>query len=417
MPSRFKSRKTRVQNIGTKYYKYSADFLDAGVDKSGAIIYNNIVSFVPFVMFVSCVMRKDMGKEIPEYMKILQYVYGNIANAKLVGGSLKIHTEAELCRIFGVCRKTVRKALDQLVEEGLLIRKPSRGTFIRPEVVDSYSMRFGDNLAIGLVYGAGTSTFLSDYYMIQTEKIFERLRANDCIARQIYFNGNSEQEAELLNGSKLDGIIWLAPERKHIPTMQTLKSCNIPVVSTFPSFISDEFNSVALDYYKCGYTVAKYLLDHGHRRILYINKNPSDVEAVKKAGCKAAFADCGAEWHERLWNCNANGFRKPQVESIIEHAGKFSAVNCHEIHVYHVKQLLANRKDVQIIHNIHSESAAGKESVPEILIPVAQTAEIAVEMLLEIIKYPSVKARQLLLESAIIEPETYKPKSKQEVLK
>ena len=42
----------------------------------------------------------------------------------------RVPTEAELTRIFQVGRSTIRKALQRLVEEGLLVRSPGKGTFI-----------------------------------------------------------------------------------------------------------------------------------------------------------------------------------------------------------------------------------------------------------------------------------------------
>jgi DNA-binding LacI/PurR family transcriptional regulator len=243
--------------------------------------------------------------------------------------------------------------------------------------------------------------------MIQTVKMYESLMAADCLVRPMYFNGNSEQEAELLSKSKLDGVIWQLPMRKHMSVLRMFKACNVPVISTFPSFISGEFDCIALDYYKCGYTVAKYLLGRGHRNILYINKNPSDVEAVKKAGCMAAFAEFGVEWQERLWHCDENGFSEAKVKSILKHSGDFSAINCHTLHVNCVKHELADRQDVQIIHNIHCKVDVVREGMPGILIPAAQAGAMAVDMLLDMIKQPelSVNPRQVLLESKIIEPE------------
>lgn len=42
----------------------------------------------------------------------------------------RVPTEAELTRFFQVGRSTIRKALQRLVEEGLLVRSPGKGTFI-----------------------------------------------------------------------------------------------------------------------------------------------------------------------------------------------------------------------------------------------------------------------------------------------
>ncbi|MBV6416545.1 MAG: HTH-type transcriptional repressor YvoA [Steroidobacteraceae bacterium] len=46
------------------------------------------------------------------------------------GPGAQIPTEAELCRLFGVSRITVRKALADLVREGWLVRHQGRGTFV-----------------------------------------------------------------------------------------------------------------------------------------------------------------------------------------------------------------------------------------------------------------------------------------------
>lgn len=43
----------------------------------------------------------------------------------------RIPTEPELCRLFGVSRITIRKAIDELAREGWLVRQQGRGTFVQ----------------------------------------------------------------------------------------------------------------------------------------------------------------------------------------------------------------------------------------------------------------------------------------------
>ncbi|MEI8246761.1 MAG: GntR family transcriptional regulator [Lentisphaerota bacterium] len=346
-----------------------------------------------------------MTVAIPSYLKIRQYVFSCIANAKLDGGTTKIHTEEELCEIFGVCRTTVRKALDHFVKEGLLVRKPRLGTFIRPEIIDVLNIGLGRTFTFGLIYGDGMVTFLDEYYMSQTVEVFQSMVNAGCLCRQIYFDENPERSAAQLSRSKLDGIIWMSPDRSLIPIVQLFESFNIPVVTTFPLFLSENLNSIELDYYKCGYTVAEYLLKHGHKKILYINRNQPDVNAVKKAGCMAAFADCKVKLDEHLWNCSYNSLSEQQVRSIIKKAGDFTAVNCHAAYVGTVNNELAGRKGIQLIHNTCSSSVAANCGSPEILLPTAQAGKAAVDMLLNIInKKSSAPVHKLFLESRIIEP-------------
>jgi len=46
------------------------------------------------------------------------------------GPGQQIPTEAQLCETFGVSRITIRKAVDELVREGWLVRHQGRGTFV-----------------------------------------------------------------------------------------------------------------------------------------------------------------------------------------------------------------------------------------------------------------------------------------------
>lgn len=56
--------------------------------------------------------------------------------------------EAQLCEEYEVSRITLRKAVDYLVEEGLLVREQGRGTFTsEPSVAHKYSESFVDDIA------------------------------------------------------------------------------------------------------------------------------------------------------------------------------------------------------------------------------------------------------------------------------
>jgi len=63
------------------------------------------------------------------YEEIAGYIRGLVGDA---GPSDRLPSEAELCRRFGVSRMTVRQAVGMLANEGLLVRRPGRGTFVAP---------------------------------------------------------------------------------------------------------------------------------------------------------------------------------------------------------------------------------------------------------------------------------------------
>ena len=44
--------------------------------------------------------------------------------------SAKLPSESELCRAYGVQRDTVRRALQLLVRDGLIFKRPGRGSYV-----------------------------------------------------------------------------------------------------------------------------------------------------------------------------------------------------------------------------------------------------------------------------------------------
>ncbi len=74
---------------------------------------------------------EDLQREnsMPLYLQMVERI-----RSQILSGELKAHeqimTEKELSEQYGVSRITVRNALDVLTEEGLLIRKRGKGTFV-----------------------------------------------------------------------------------------------------------------------------------------------------------------------------------------------------------------------------------------------------------------------------------------------
>ena len=68
------------------------------------------------------------GYEAPMYRAIARYLRGELSRVGAAGAVLP--SEAEMARRYGVSRMTLRQALDELAEEGLIQRRQGRATVI-----------------------------------------------------------------------------------------------------------------------------------------------------------------------------------------------------------------------------------------------------------------------------------------------
>ncbi|MBC7233349.1 MAG: GntR family transcriptional regulator [Chloroflexi bacterium] len=74
-------------------------------------------------------MTLDKTSAQPLYLQIEELLRGWIESGKLRPGD-RIPSELELAQTYGISRMTARRAIDTLVMEGILFRRPGKGTFV-----------------------------------------------------------------------------------------------------------------------------------------------------------------------------------------------------------------------------------------------------------------------------------------------
>lgn len=71
----------------------------------------------------------DTNNAVPLYEQLRMALRERLENGVIAPGE-RLPSEAELCQKYGVSRITVRRAVDELVEEGVLERRQGKGTFV-----------------------------------------------------------------------------------------------------------------------------------------------------------------------------------------------------------------------------------------------------------------------------------------------
>lgn len=81
----------------------------------------------------------DKSSPIPVYYQLKNDLTSKISQGVWKSGEC-IASERELCDIYGVSRMTIRQAIGELVQEGILFRIKGKGTFVREETFKQKDM-------------------------------------------------------------------------------------------------------------------------------------------------------------------------------------------------------------------------------------------------------------------------------------
>ncbi len=81
----------------------------------------------------------DKNSPIPVYYQLKNDFIKKIASGVWKAGEC-ISSERELCEIYDVSRMTIRQAIGELVQEGILTRKKGKGTFVCEQRVNQKDM-------------------------------------------------------------------------------------------------------------------------------------------------------------------------------------------------------------------------------------------------------------------------------------
>lgn len=228
---------------------------------------------------------------------IRQYAYDH--GRSNPGKEAKILSERELCKIYNVSRPTVRKALDELVEEGYLVIRKGLGTFTNPSMFIGFKTP-GNRLAIGIIVGTGKHVTYADYFW-PIISAAGRFITDDFgtvrILQLVHDNEHAVKEIGLLN---LDGIIWVHPSPDRTSVIHQLQDSGLQVVCIGHRPDDEGVNNVVNDYFNIGHIAAEYLLNRGHRNIIFIKNEDSWSATLRLDGFRKAFLDKGLKYDEKL---------------------------------------------------------------------------------------------------------------------
>lgn len=196
----------------------------------------------------------------------------------------KISSESELMKQFNVSRHTVRLALGDLVNEGLLYKEQGSGTFVsdrlsKPQPITQFNKK---NIAIVV-------TYISDYIFPSIIRGAERVLSKEGYQVSLFSTNNDHDNEkrilETIIEQQFDGAI-IEPTKSAIanPNINyylNLEALNIPYVMINAYYDELEPISVTLNDEKGGFLQTEHLIKSGHKNILGFFKT-DDMQGMKR---------------------------------------------------------------------------------------------------------------------------------------
>jgi len=90
-----------------------------------------LTNFTIYNVYMRQMSKVDHNSYEPSYAQLVRILQEQIAMGRLRPGD-RLPSESQLCEYHGVSRMTIRRAINILIEQGVVITKQGQGTFIKP---------------------------------------------------------------------------------------------------------------------------------------------------------------------------------------------------------------------------------------------------------------------------------------------
>lgn len=258
-------------------------------------------------------MKKE-SRKAKKFVSLAGWIRMQMITGHLQPGD-RMYSENELCEMFSISRQTVRNAIAQLKEEGLLYQIRGSGTYVSDNAMMIHELIQTEPSedpweAMGVENGTGRrlrthkvaiiSTYIDNYIFPATIQSMVRDLGDAGYTSQIAFTENQVLQErkileQILQKDEVDGIIAEAT-KSGLPNPNLdlyQECCRRGIALIFFNCAYDELNAplIALDDENVGYRAAKYLIDMGHRLIGIVMKADDGQGRLRYSGYMKAMME------------------------------------------------------------------------------------------------------------------------------
>lgn len=232
-----------------------------------------------------------------KYERIVSWVQTEIENGALSRGD-KLPSENELMERFRVSRQTVRRAMEELTEKGVVEGRRGSGTYV---TVNTRRYAAGKEIRIAVML-----TYVDTYIFPSIIKGIESVLSSEGCTLQIAMTDNAVEKErmllkEFIHTQSVDGIIAetvkSALPNPNMELYREIENMGIPVLFVNSYYKELDIPHISMDDRKAGYLAAKHLAECGHTRIGGIFKADDGQGHLRYAG----YTDALMEQDQVIW--------------------------------------------------------------------------------------------------------------------
>jgi DNA-binding LacI/PurR family transcriptional regulator len=209
---------------------------------------------------------------LPNYQRIKQELMEDIARGHYAPDQVFI-TQQEACQRFQVSRITAERAINELVRDGILLRRRGQGTFVAQTSTPTQSgpKPFADTRR---VIACIVSVTRSEHKTAIIRGVSDACREADC--HLLFFDSNERAEIEAVNLQRalkagVQGIIiYPVDGYPNTDVFVSLLQEGMPLVMVDRYYPHLSTDIVVPDHVAAGYEITKWLIEQGHKTIATI---------------------------------------------------------------------------------------------------------------------------------------------------
>jgi DNA-binding LacI/PurR family transcriptional regulator len=214
-------------------------------------------------------MKLDVAGGGPLYQQLKQQLFSRIRRGEFAPGEL-LPSESQLCEAYGVSAITTRRALLELVNEGVVRRRPGVGTIVAPVVREAHLsvVSIYDSRDVWRHISAAMGELLSGIGELAWQ------RSATVCTFDVEESGADERLRAIAEGHTSDGVLLRPANEVRPEHLELMESAGVPYVVIKRQLARRPLNCVVSDDVLGARLATDHLVEHGHRRIGFVCAKP-----------------------------------------------------------------------------------------------------------------------------------------------